>query len=132
MPLLWSDNHCEVCKEGNGFQVDCSGEPPHFSTYQKICNPPPWWRERVCETGATTFYWREWAAIADDGTLQMKVSGYDEEGSHWTGAMDLPPDHRDYSLWMWILEQGDRFKTLLSDEELESIREEYRRTGHSP
>jgi hypothetical protein len=119
----------QFAPEGNGFQVNCAGEPLHISTYQEISNPPPWWKERIWETGPVTFYWREWSAFAADGTLEMKVSGYDEDGSHWTGAMDVRPDQPDYSLWRWIIEQGDRFKTLLSDKDIEPIREEYRRTS---
>lgn len=119
----------EFAKEGSSFQINCSGEPPHFSMCQEICNPPPWWKERVSETRSVIFYWRENSVFAADGTLSMKVSGYDEDGSHWTGDMELLPNQPDYLLWRWILVQGDRFKTLLSDKDLEPIREEFRRNS---
>ena len=118
----------EFSPEGNGFQVQCAGDPPHLSTHQEIINPPSWWKERIWKTGAITFYWREWSAFSGDGTLEMKMSGGDEDGSHWTGVMQLRTNHPDYPLWCWIIEQGNRFKTLISDEDLEVIREEYRQT----
>jgi hypothetical protein len=117
--------------EGNGFQVNCCGSPPHLSTYQEITTPPPWWKERICETGPITFYWREWSRFTEGGSLEMKVSGYEADGSHWTGALTLEPNQTDYMLWRWIISQGDRFKPLLSDKDLEAIRQEYRRSGGS-
>jgi hypothetical protein len=113
--------------EGHGFQIACSGDPPHISTYQEITDPPAWWKQRACDPGPVTFYWRGWSWFEDDGTLQMKVSGYDEQGNHWTGAMRLRSDETDYPLWQWIIRQGEYFNALISDEDLQAIREEYHR-----
>jgi hypothetical protein len=27
--------------------------------------------------------------------LEIKASGYDEDGNHWTGRVDIPPAHSD-------------------------------------
>ncbi len=113
--------------EGDGFQIFCSGEPLHMSTYQKIAEPPAWWKERIVDTGPITFYWRGDSSVANDGRLGMPVSGYDADGNHWSGAMTLRPDQPDYLLWRWIIGQGDRYKRLISDKDLASIREEYHR-----
>jgi hypothetical protein len=115
--------------EGDGFQVACSGSPPHFSTYQEIAIPPAWWTERIGDFGPTTFYWHEWSRYREDGTLEMKASGYAEDGSHWTGQVEIPPDHADYPLWKWILEQVGRYEPIISEKDLELIREESLRSA---
>ena len=114
--------------EGEGFQVICSGDPPHFSTYQEISTPPPWWKARVGDFDPVTFYWPEWSRCRDDGTLEMTASGYEEAGVHWTGHVEIAPHHADYGLWKWILEQGGRFNGLISCRDLGVIREEFLRT----
>jgi hypothetical protein len=112
---------------GNAFQVFCSGEPLHLSRFQAIAQPPTWWTERIADTSPITFYWRVHSGVADDGRLGMPVSGYNADGCHWNGAMTVSPDQPDYLLWRWIIAQGDRYKPLISDRDLESIREEYLR-----
>jgi hypothetical protein len=113
---------------GEGFQVSCSGSPPHFSTYQEIALPPAWWKQRIGDFRPITFYWREWGRYREDGTLEMKASGYDGEGAHWTGHVEIPRHHADYRLWKWILEQSGRFKDHISCRDLEVIREEFLRS----
>jgi hypothetical protein len=110
--------------DGDGFMVACSGEPPHFSVHQDIDNPPAWWRERIAESGPITFYWHEWSGFREDGTLEMKASGTDD-GTHWTGCVEVSPTDVDYPLWKWILERRGRYKALISDKDLERIREEF-------
>jgi hypothetical protein len=75
------------------------------------------------------YYWREWRAMQDDGTIIMKARGYDQFGSHWTGWVEIAPDGPDFGLWTWILSQEDRFPAIISGEALEAIREEYQRTA---
>ncbi len=115
--------------EGDGFLVYCGGEPLHMSKFQEIAQPPPWWRERIWDTGPVTIYWRKDSSIASDGTLGMPVSGRDAEGCLWSGAMTLRPSEKDYGLWRWIIRHGDRYKAILSDKALESIRQEHHRSA---
>jgi hypothetical protein len=110
-------------REGRDFNVYCAGEQLHFSRYEEITNPPAWWKERIEDSRPVTFYWRADSRFVENGTLNMPASGYLEDGSHWNGAMTVPSDHADYRLWQWIIAQGDRFKPLISDNDLTAIRE---------
>ena len=76
-----------------------------------------------------TIYWRKDSSIASDGTLGMPVSGRDAEGCLWSDAITLRPGEKNYELWRWIIGQGDRYKAILSDKDLESIRQEYHRSA---
>ncbi len=116
----------EFSPAGNWFQVYCLGEPLHISTHQEADQPPTWWKERVGKAEPITFYWQRDHGFADDGRLEMPASGYDAEGCHWSGRMIVRPDQADYPLWRWIVSQGDRYKALISDKDLETIREEFR------
>lgn len=75
------------------------------------------------------FYWREWRNILDDGTIVMKVRGYDQFGTQWTGWANIAPDDPDFGLWTWILAREERFSTIISGERLEAIREEYQQSA---
>ncbi len=121
-----------LAPQGDGFLVYCAGEPLHMSKFQEIAQPPPWWRERIWDTGPVTIYWRKDSSIASDGTLGMPVSGRDAEGCLWSGAITLRPGEKNYELWRWIIGQGDRYKAILSDKDLESIRQEYHRSADRP
>jgi hypothetical protein len=112
--------------KGDGFHVACCGEPPHLSTYQEVTKLPAWWEERIVETGPITFYWHKDSQFGNDGRLEMPASGYDGNSCHWSGRMILRPGQPDYLLWRWVIGQGDRYKPLISDKDLEAIREEFR------
>ena len=73
----------------------------------------------------STFYWRRWRDVLDDGTVVIKTSWYDRT-SHMTGWTEIAPDHPDFGLWTWIIAEGDRFKEIISGDDLEVIRDEYR------
>ena len=76
----------------------------------------------------STFYWTKYCGFCDDGTLEMKATGYEQEDgdlAHWTGYIEIPPDHQDYLFWNWVIQQKGRFKSLLSDEDVVAIRREY-------
>jgi hypothetical protein len=74
----------------------------------------------------STFYWRSWRGVLDDGTIEIKTSWYDRT-SHMTGTTEIAPDHPDFGLWTWIIAEGNRFKEIISGDDLEVIREEYKR-----
>src|SRR5262249_28578219 len=74
----------------------------------------------------TVFYWREWYEFADDGTLHLKITGYDPDGSHWTGYADIPVRDNDYKLWCWIIMRGRWYGNLINDNSLNEIREDFR------
>lgn len=114
--------------DGTGFSLRCLGEPAHHSRLESIDSPPPWWRERRFEAKPTTFYWRKWRSVRDDGTLILKTSGYDEDGSHWTGFTEIKLADPDHALWRWIIDQGDRFPDLIDDTELASICADFHRS----
>jgi hypothetical protein len=38
-----------------------------------------------------TFYWPNWSRVATDGTITLKVTGY-EGDCHWTGQHVSKPD----------------------------------------
>jgi hypothetical protein len=83
------------------------------------------------ERGPITIYWRKDSSFASDGRLEMPASGSDADGCLWSGRMIVRPDQTDYPLWCWIVGQGDRYKPLLSDRDLEAIREEFRQRAQS-
>ena len=58
--------------------------------------------ERVGEE-ESIFYWPGWRDVEEDGTIILKARGYDQSGAHWTGWVEIGPDHADFALWHWII-----------------------------
>ncbi|MFO0941035.1 MAG: hypothetical protein U0930_09725 [Pirellulales bacterium] len=102
-----------------GFSISCKGDPLHVTKHQDIDNPPPWWPQCYEEPRDTTWYWREWHSYDDDGTLHMKISGWQADDVRWSGALECPRDHRDYDFWLWMLNESGCKKDLISDTDLE-------------
>ena len=55
----------------------------------------------------------------------QKARGYDLSGAHWTGWVEISPDHADFALWQWIIAREDRLDEIISGEDLEAIRERF-------
>jgi hypothetical protein len=73
----------------------------------------------------TIFYWTEWREFDDAGQLYVKVSGFDRDGSHWTGYAEIGKHHPDYKLWCWIFRNGRRYGKLIEKAALSAIREDF-------
>src|SRR5262245_10507220 len=57
----------QFSREGDEFKVACDGEPPHWSTNQRIPLPPPWWQERIPKFEPVTYYWTKLCGFREDG-----------------------------------------------------------------
>lgn len=113
--------------DGSGFTLNCEGDPMHLTKQYDIDNPPPWWRQCYEEPKDTISYWRKWHSYDDNGTLHLKVSGWAAaDFTHWSGEMKCPRDHQDYALWQWILHESGCGKDLISDTDLNELRNQYR------
>src|SRR5262245_42996742 len=86
-PVCGSPMTVEFADSGNGFHVHCEGKPLHLSTYQDVADPPPWWPECVIPATDSTWYWREWHVFDRAGKLTIKTSGYEADGTHWSGQL---------------------------------------------
>jgi hypothetical protein len=75
----------------------------------------------------SAYYWRSCRDVLEDGTIVIKTSWYDR-GSHMTGWTEIAPDNLDFGLWTWIIAEGNRFKEIISGDDLEMIRDEYKRS----
>lgn len=40
--------------------------------------------------------------LHEDGLLTIKVTGYEDDETHWTGWMTLSPSDFDYQFWYWM------------------------------
>ncbi|XZE37148.1 hypothetical protein SH501x_002750 [Pirellulaceae bacterium SH501] len=112
-------------EDGTGFSLNCKGDPLHITKQQDIDNPPLWWSQCYEEPADTTWYWREWHSYDDDGTLHMKISGWQADDVRWSGELECPRDHCDYNLWRWILNESGCTKDLISDTDLDELRTQY-------
>jgi hypothetical protein len=91
--------------------------------------PPEDWDEFTADD-AITWYWPEWQSVDSDGTLHVKVSGW-QGGSHWNGEKAVSPDKPEYHFWRWFVAQKE-YHRLVEESELPSIWEEwFRRTSRS-
>ena len=76
-----------------------------------------------------TFYHPGNSWFENDGTLVMGVSNYDDE-SHSSGVQRFRPDDPDYEMWCSFAESfkaKPRSIPFVSSEQLEAIREEFKR-----
>jgi hypothetical protein len=127
-PACGSAMSVQFAKDGTGFQVSCAGDPLHFSTYQDISDPPPWWQECVVPSTDSTWYWRDWHSFEADGKLMMKVSGWQADGIRWSGQFECAPVDPDYTFWTWVLSQSGCTWDLISETELADLRARFAKT----
>ncbi|MBI1247771.1 hypothetical protein GC197_07965 [bacterium] len=113
-------------EDGTRFNVTCSGEPLHLSIVQEIEVPPAWWRSCYEEPRDVTYYWLRMHAYREDGKLEMTISGWEANGTRWSGAMECSPGHPDYALWQWVLTDSGCNKDLISDKDLAELRAQFR------
>jgi hypothetical protein len=71
------------------------------------------------------YYRPHWSRLADDGTLTLPVSIYDDAG-HASGVQEVPPTAADYSFWLWVVKQT-RYAKSLDDVAVADARAEYDR-----
>lgn len=71
-----------------------------------------------------TWYWPDWHNFDDEGTLNVKTSGW-EGGCHWTGSTPISMDKPDYAFWCWFVAQKE-YHRLVEETELPAIREHWR------
>ena len=115
----------DFAADGKGFSIACNGKPLHLSTYQQIERPPAWWQECVNQPEEVTFYWKDTATFEADGSINLHVSGYSIDGTHWSGSAQIKPSDSDAALWRWIIKNSNRFDSLISDRDLPAIREDF-------
>lgn len=72
------------------------------------------------------YYWRPGRKDLDGGSIVIKTSWYCGT-THMTGWTEIAPDHLDFGLWSWIIAEGDRFEKVISGDDLDVIREGYKR-----
>jgi hypothetical protein len=67
-----------------------------------------------------TWYWPHWHWF-DGNELHIKCSGWDDDGTHWSGCQVFASDHPDYEMWRWIISIRS-FRRLLEESEMVGIR----------
>jgi hypothetical protein len=72
-------------------------------------------------------YWTEWFEASHDGTIELKVTWIDDDGSHSTGMYDIPPEDPEYEFWRWVLADSRRRKGLKREPEIAALKAEFKR-----
>ena len=52
--------------------------------------------------GGSRIYNPKQHILHDDGLLTIKVTGYEDDETHWTGWMAVSPAEPDYDFWYWL------------------------------
>lgn len=73
------------------------------------------------------FYRPHWSELADDGTLLMRASVWDDEG-HASVMVEIRPTAEDYHFWRWVTTQ-ERFARSLDEREVAEARAEFAAVG---
>ena len=73
----------------------------------------------------TIFYRLQRSGLANDGTVVVSVSVYDDCG-HSSGVIKIPPMAEDYSFWRWLVGQS-RYAKVLDGQAVADARAEYGR-----
>jgi hypothetical protein len=77
---------------------------------------------------SSMYYRPQFATVEYGGTIVMRGSWM--SGESWcTGVIEISPDDKDYSFWVWILSK--RFDHGFDEPELQFLRREYE-AGHKP
>ena len=63
--------------------------------------------------------------LHEDGLLTIKATGYEGDGTHWTGWMTLEPSNPDYGFWYWMA-CVQRVSELVQERELSQWKASYR------
>ncbi len=73
------------------------------------------------------FYWPRHIQLRDNGTLTVKMTGYDEETTHWIDYLTVGRTDADYSFWLW-LRQSAIIREVLEEQEVSALRNEFEQT----
>ena len=74
--------------------------------------------------GGERCYWPRYHTLGEDGTLTLKVTGYEEDTSHWTGWITLTRSKPDYDFWHWMA-CTRRVSTMIPEYELNKWKKLY-------
>ncbi len=69
----------------------------------------------------TTFIWPSVSRMSPGGRIEMKVTGYDDDGTHWTGGRAAEPTDVDYRLLHWLCRWRKSLPPLFGEGLLPSI-----------
>jgi hypothetical protein len=58
----------------------------------------------------------------------MPLSGWNADGVRWSGGFACAVDHPDYAFWRWVLLESGCTSDLISNEELEGLRDRFTKT----
>jgi hypothetical protein len=73
------------------------------------------------------FYWLRHIKLQDSGALTVKMTGYDEDTTHWIDYLTVEPSEADYPFWLW-LRQIKVVEEVLDDLSMVALRDEFERT----
>jgi hypothetical protein len=118
--------------DGKWFFVLCTNKKSgHHSPREFISTPPAGWEshvERELLPGEEQRYYRLYHSYVDEiGTIRVRTSWWTSDG-HACGYTEIATDAENASLWRWILSGTHRNDGVISEEDLESLREEYLQT----
>lgn len=76
--------------------------------------------------GPVTFYHPSMYCVKKDGTIIIRVTGWENE-CHWTGEECFSPDAPDYPFWEWLVSWRGRWtaESIISSHDLGTFRQEY-------
>ena len=73
------------------------------------------------------FYWPRHIQLRESGTLTIKMTGYDEDTTHWIDYLTVEPSDADYPFWLW-LRQAPLGQEVLDDLAMLTLRDEFERS----
>jgi hypothetical protein len=77
------------------------------------------------EAAHGAWYWPDWHHFKPDGTLVIKISGW-EASAHWSGAAEFGIGHQDFAFWSWVV-TVPQYHRLVDEAEVPGIRRIWRR-----
>ncbi len=115
--------------DGKCFFVLCTNKKSgHHSPMEFISTPPAGWEshaDRELLPGEEHRFYRPYRSYVDEtGTIQVRTAWWTSDG-HACGYTEIGSDKPDADFWRWILSGTHRNDGVISEDELESLRQEY-------
>ena len=72
----------------------------------------------------TKFYYPSMSSIDSNGSIEMKVSTYDDE-SHESGILRVNKSNENYEFWRFVISVSERYPYFIGENEIERLKLDY-------
>ena len=77
------------------------------------------------EENDITHYWPESAEVQADGTINIRITGWEPGRGHWGGSCKIKLESPEYDFWRWVVENKVRWPNSFTNADLPSMRAEH-------